>query len=70
MPHILPEIGEEVRLSQRHGMHNNVTFRRSKYLIDVESPITFGWTHVSQLAQVLDGNYLRIQEALEKEGPN
>jgi len=32
----LPNIGDEVRFHQRDGMHNNITFRRGKFIFDVE----------------------------------
>jgi len=66
-PGTLPRIGEEVRFSQRHGMHNNITFRRGSYLIDVECPIAYGLEHLKRLAEVLDSNFLKAQNTLATE---
>ena len=63
-PGALPKIGEEVRFSQRHGMHNNITFRRGSYLIDVEGPIVYGVEYLKRLAEVLDSNFLEAQKTL------
>jgi hypothetical protein len=56
----LPDVGEEVRFYQRHGMHNNIAFRRGAYLVDVEgmgAPIE----KLKQMAEVMDGNLLKAQ---------
>jgi hypothetical protein len=60
----LPRIGEEVRCYQRHGMHNNIAFRRGTYLIDVEGSTVCGWEHLKRLAEVLDANFLKAQKQL------
>jgi len=63
-PGTLPKVGEEVRFSQRQGMHNNITFRRGNYLIDVECATAYGVEHLKRLAEVLDSNFLKAQKAL------
>jgi hypothetical protein len=67
-PGILPKVGEEVRFYQRDGMHNNIAFRRGNYLIDVECPTAFGIEHLKRLAEALDNNLLKAQEAMNKTG--
>ena len=57
-PGKLPNVGEQVRFYQRHGMHNDIAFRRGTYLLTVEgmgAPIE----KLKQLAAVLDGNLRR-----------
>lgn len=63
-PGNLPKVGEEVRFYQRDGMHNNIAFRRGNYLIDVECPAVYGIEHLKRLAEVLDRNLLKAQNAL------
>ncbi len=60
-PGALPKVGEEVRFSQRHGMHNNIDFVRGRYLLSVESPGTRreDIEHLKHLAEVLDANFLK-----------
>ncbi len=65
-PGELPKVGEEVRFSQRDGMHNNIAFVRGRYLISVES---FGIRrgqdieHLKHLAEVLDANLLKAKSS-------
>ncbi|HYG34168.1 MAG TPA: hypothetical protein VEC99_05260, partial [Clostridia bacterium] len=63
-PDTLPKVGEEVRAYQRHGMHNNIAFRRGAYLIDVEGSNACGWEYLKHMAKVLDNNFLKAQKAL------
>lgn len=59
-PRKLPKIGEEVHSFQRGGMHNDIAFRRGRYLITVEGGSTvYGWDHLVKLAEVLDRNLLK-----------
>lgn len=58
----LPKVGEEVRFYQRHGMHNNIAFRRGSYLIEVESP-SAPVEKLKQLAELLDANLIKAQRA-------
>jgi hypothetical protein len=51
-------------------MHNNITFRRGNYLIDVECPMAYGVEHIKRLAEVLDSNFLKAQEALARKAQN
>jgi hypothetical protein len=67
-PGNLSKVGEEVRFYQRDGMHNNIAFRRGKYLIDVECPTAYGIEHLKRLAEALDNNLLKAQEAVNKTG--
>jgi hypothetical protein len=67
-PGALPKVGEEVRFDQRHGLHNDITFRRGKYLICVESPTSYGVEHLKRLAEVLDSKLLKAQNALTTKG--
>ena len=61
-PGVLPEVGEEVRFSQQHGLNNDISFRRGNYLIIVSCPIAFGVEHLKRLAEVLDDNFLSAQK--------
>ena len=61
-PDSLPKVGEEVRAYQRHGMHNNIAFRRGRYLIDVEGSNACGWEPLKHLAEALDQNLLRAHK--------
>jgi hypothetical protein len=64
----LPDVGEEVRFYQRHGMHNNIAFRRGSYLVvveGVEAPIE----KLKQMAEVLDDNLLKAQGQPAPKGP-
>jgi hypothetical protein len=63
-PGTLPKVGEEVRFDQRHGLHNDITFRRGYYLICVECPTAYGMEHLKRLAEVLDNNLVKAQGAL------
>jgi hypothetical protein len=63
-PDTLPRIGEEVHAYQRHGLHNDISFRRGTYLIIVESPNVYGWEHVKRLAEVLDKSFLTAQASV------
>jgi hypothetical protein len=67
-PGNLPKVGEEVRFHQRDGMHNNISFCRGNYLIDVECPAAYGIEHLKRLAEILDSNLLRALEAVNKAG--
>jgi hypothetical protein len=49
-----------VRFYHRHGMHNNIAFRRGAYLIDVEG-VGMPIEKLAQMAQALDGNLVRLQ---------
>jgi len=59
-PEKLPKVGDEVRFYQRHGMHDNIAFRRGAYLVDVEG-VSTPIDKLAQMAEVLDGNLLRAQ---------
>jgi hypothetical protein len=63
----LPKFGEEVRFYQRHGLHNNIAFRRSNYLIEVES-VSVPVERLKQLAELLDANLVRAQKGLTPDG--
>lgn len=67
-PGALPKVGEEVHFYQRDGLHNDITFRRGKYLICVECPTSYGVEHLKRLAEVLDSNLLKAQKALATGG--
>lgn len=54
----LPNVGEEVRFYRRHGMHNDIAFRRGTCLITVEG-MAVPIEKLKQLAAVLDENLLR-----------
>lgn len=58
----LPQVGEEVRFYQRHGMHNNIAFRRGSYLVDIESP-SAPIEKLKQLAEAFDSNLVKAQKA-------
>ncbi len=60
-PKSLPKIGEEVHSYQRHGMHNDISFRRGGYLITVEGSTVCGWDYLLKLAEALDRNLLKAQ---------
>ena len=59
-PDKLPEVGEEVRFYQRHGLHNDIAFRRGSYLVEVEG-VDAPMESLKQMAEVLDGNLLKAQ---------
>ena len=67
-PATLPKVGEEVHFYQRDGLHNDITFRRGKYLICVECPTPFGLEHLKRLAELLDNKLLKAQKALATGG--
>ncbi len=54
----LPAVGEEVRFYHRHGLHNNIAFRRGLYLIDVEG-IGAPLEKLKELAEVVDKNLVK-----------
>jgi hypothetical protein len=64
-PKDLPKVGEEVRFYQRHGMHNNIAFRRGCYVIDVEGGGTGaqGLEHLAQLAKVMDSLLIKADQS-------
>ena len=57
----LPQLGEEVRFYQRHGMHNNIAFRRGNYLVDVEGS-NAEMEELKTLAELVDNNLLKAQK--------
>ncbi len=59
---VLPKVGDEVRFYQRHGMHNNIAFRRGNYLIDVEG-MGASIEKLKTLAEALDRNLVKAQLA-------
>ncbi len=60
-PDKLPQLGEEVRFYQRHGMHNNIAFRRGAYLVDVEGS-NAEIEELKTLAELVDNNLLKAQK--------
>ena len=60
-PAKLPQLGEEVRFYQRHGMHNNIAFRRGNYLVDVEGS-NAEMEELKTLAELVDNNLLKAQK--------
>ncbi len=61
-PPSLPKVGDERRFSHRHGMHNNVTFSRGCFLIDVESGRSIGFDELNWVEEVFDHNLLEAQK--------
>jgi hypothetical protein len=51
-------IGERFRFSNRHGMHNDLSFLRGKYHITVECAVAHGWDEVKHLARAIDDRLL------------
>ena len=62
-PGVLPKVGEEVRFSQRDGVHDDISFRRGRYLINVECVRGHGLDNLKLLAVLLDRNLLRAEKA-------
>jgi hypothetical protein len=62
-PPVLPNVGDEVRFYQRHGMHNNIAFRRGEFVFDVEG---HSIPHLKELAEAIDGNLIKVQEVRKK----
>jgi hypothetical protein len=67
-PVTLPQIGERVFHTQRHGLHQNIDFIRDKYSISVESGSTQPEyvEPLKHLAEVLDANFLKAQKGLQE----
>lgn len=55
-------VGERFRFSNRHGMHNGLSFLRGHFCITVECGLDEGWEEIKHLARAID-------EMLLKESP-
>jgi hypothetical protein len=64
----LPQAGDEVRFSQRDGMHNDFTFRRGNFLVCVEG-VSAPLEKLRQLAEVIDQNILKARTNAARHSP-
>ena len=54
-------LGERYRFSNRHGMHNSLTFLRGQYYITVESGLASHWEELEHLARAVDVRILKLR---------